>query len=133
MSRLARRLLAVVPQARILTLRGTSEPTPGPIGPQGEAGVWRFTPDQPLPREGGRPLPSASSLETLLRRARGRLVFLGVDTEVARATLEHVLPRAWGVREAGRSEAGQLGARLLTLDAGSPEEVADRLAQSLAA
>lgn len=136
MSRLARRLLEVVPNARILTLRGTSEPTPGPIAPQGEAGVWRFTPDQPLPRVQGKPLPSASSLETLLRRARGRMVFLGVDTEVSRATLEHVLPRAWGVREPGRTEAPsagaeRLGTRLLTLEAEAPEAVADRMARAL--
>lgn len=123
MSTLARHLLAALPDSRILTLRRTSEALPGPIDVADEGYVARFTPDQPLPRPADKPLPGSSSLETALRRARGRLVFLGVDTEVARATLPHVLPRAWGVREAGSpvpplpAEAERLGSRLLTLDA----------------
>jgi glycosyltransferase involved in cell wall biosynthesis len=133
LSELARRLLTALPEARVLALRGTSEPAPGPLG---EAGVWRFMPDQPLPRAEGRPLPGSSSLEMAVRRSRGPVVLLGVDSEVARAVLPHVQARAWGVREAGRpetlsAEAERLGARLVTLDAGEPDAVRTRLMDAL--
>lgn len=135
LSQLARRLAAALPGARLLTLRPT--PGPGASGPHEEAGAWHFTPDQPLPRQESAPLPGSSSLETALRTSRAPVVFLGVDTEVARAALPQVQERAWGVQEAGTSTGGPaktegLGPRLLTLEA-TPEATVGRLVEALTA
>ncbi|XXF80660.1 glycosyltransferase [Myxococcaceae bacterium GXIMD 01537] len=136
LSALARHLKAALPHARLLTLRAEPESAEGSLVPMDEDGVWRFLPDQPLPRQEERPAPGSSSMETYLRRARGPVVFLGVDSAVARATLPHVLDRACGVRDArGQAAspelAGRLGARLLSFEPGAPDTVAARLVEAL--
>lgn len=134
LSKLARQLASTLAGARLLTLH----PAPGvsPARPREEAGVWQFTPDQPLARRGLAPLRGSSSLETALRASRAPVVFLGADSEVVHAALPHVQARAWVVQEADAplrlpSGAAPLGGRLLTLDASAPEATLSRLVEAL--
>jgi glycosyltransferase involved in cell wall biosynthesis len=134
LSKLGKRLATALPGSRLLTLHPA--PHAAPSEPREESGMWRFTPDQPLPRHEDGALPGSSSLETALRVSRAPVIFLGVHTEVARAALPHLHARAWGVQEAGSAstpsaEAMTMGTRLLTLDASAPEGTVSRLVEGL--
>jgi glycosyltransferase involved in cell wall biosynthesis len=135
LSTLARRLREAIPDSRLLTVDVIPRPSPPPLREEG--GVWRFTPDHPLPRHEEGALPGSSSLETAIRASKAPVVFLGVEAEVTRAALPHVHARAWAVQEPRAArlplEAELLGPRLLMLDATAPEAVVRRLTEALGA
>lgn len=135
LSLLGQQLAASLPGARLCTLHPT--PASGPSELKADGNVWRFMPDQPLPADAAEPLPGSSSLEMALRRSPAPVVFLGADTEVARAALPYVASRAWGIREASGApgafaQGGPLAHRLLTLDAATPDTPVALLREALA-
>ncbi len=125
---------------RVLTLRaGAPTPRQAPEKVQdGGLEVWRFTPDEPLARDGTAHLPGSSALEMAARSTQVPLVLLGLGGTSARELFSRATDRVWGVCEptlphAMQAEARRrLGARLLeSSPSSSTEQLATRLAELL--
>jgi glycosyltransferase involved in cell wall biosynthesis len=140
MARLARRVAEKLGRARLLTLRsGPPSPRTAPeVERSGGLETWRFTPDEPLPREAAGELPPSSSLETAVVASEAVPVLLGVESASARELLSRRPGRLWGVADAtlpapARAEAQRkLGPRLLELSSSQLDTTATRLAELLA-
>jgi len=137
-SRLARSLAEKLPGARILALRPRGAEASLAPGPEDVGGVpvWHFTPDQP-PGRAPASLPGSSSLETAVRVSTAPVVLLGAETQVARAVLPHVAPRAWGAYESSlpgpllEPARQHLGQRLVALEPARPEDALRALLSAL--
>jgi glycosyltransferase involved in cell wall biosynthesis len=135
LSELARGLHAALPGSRLLTLEVAPRPRPSELC---EAeGMWRFTPDHPLPRHEGGALPVSSSLEMALRASRAPVIFLGAEDAMTRAALPHVHARAFGVLESRGErlppELELFGPRLVRMDVTEPKALVTPLAQVVSA
>lgn len=135
---LARALARHLPGARVLALRPPEEQAG--LAPRleqaGALEVWHFAPDEPYRLDSEEPLPGSSSLEMAVRTGSAPVVFLDVESTVARETLSFVQARAWGVRDASLTSPAApwiqaLGKRLLPLDIPQLESTARLLADGL--